>query len=332
MKKLNNFLLYSNIYKDEALCVANEVKSRITIKGGEACICSKDDILAASKENGFDLDKVDCIIVLGGDGTLIRACHTIGERFIPMIGVNLGTVGFLTEVDLPKIDEMITRLMNGDYSIEKRMMLEGMVRLKKVNRGLKDLVHDDVDNVDRETFNDLADVDKEVTCDGELEALSNEKADSASSFRFNSLNDVVLARSGALRLIAIKIYVNDKFFDTYEADGVIVSTPTGSTGYNMSAGGPIISPKASLILVTPICPHSLSKKSVVFSAEDEIKLELIEKRKTQINEALVSFDGFMDYEIGVNSSVTVRRSEQELDLIKLDEESFYEVLSRKFTV
>ena len=280
MKKLKNFLLYTNINKDRELEVANDVKSRISLRGGTAHICCNEDIDLAAKEKGIDLDSLDASIVLGGDGTLLRAAHTVGERYIPMIGVNLGTVGFLTEVDLPKVDEMVCRLMNGDYTIEKRMMLDGRV-------------------------ND-----------------SN----------FTSLNDVVVARQGALRLLAFKIFVNDVFFDTYEADGIIVSTPTGSTGYNLSAGGPIVSPKASLILVTPVAPHSLSKKSVVFSAEDSIRIELVEKRKTQVNEALVSFDGFKNFEIGVNDKIEIRRSLNELELIKLDEESFYEVISRKFRI
>lgn len=280
MKQLKNFLLYTNINKDRELEVANDVKSRISLRGGNAYICCNEDIDLCAKEKEIDLDSLDAIIVLGGDGTLLRAAHTVGERYIPMIGINLGTVGFLTEVDLPKVDEMVCRLMNGDYTIEKRMMLDG-----KVN---------DSD--------------------------------------FTSLNDVVVARQGALRLLAFKIFVNDVFFDTYEADGIIVSTPTGSTGYNLSAGGPIVSPKASLILVTPVAPHSLSKKSVVFSAEDSIRIELVEKRKTQVNEALVSFDGFKNFEIGVNDKIEIRRSENELELIKLDEESFYEVISRKFRI
>ena len=110
---------------------------------------------------------------------------------------------------------------------------------------------------------------------------------------------------------------------------MIISTPTGSTGYNLSAGGPIVSPKTRAIVLTPISPHSLSKKSIVFDAGDRIRIELEEKRKTQINEAIVSFDGYKNYEISVGDRVDVIASEAPLHLIRLEQRSFYEVISRK---
>ena len=142
---------------------------------------------------------------------------------------------------------------------------------------------------------------------------------------------MVVIREGVLRLIALKIYVNDAFFDTYEADGVIISTPTGSTGYNLSAGGPIVSPKTRLLVMTPISPHSLSKKSVVFGEGDRIRITLEEKRKTQVNEAIVSFDGYKNYSISVEDEVEVYAAEAPLRLIRFEDRSFYEVLSRKLS-
>ncbi len=146
---------------------------------------------------------------------------------------------------------------------------------------------------------------------------------------YHSLNDVVITRAGFSRVIGLKVYVNNQLLDTYEADGVIVATPTGSTGYNMSAGGPIISPKSKAIVVTPISPHSLTAKSVVFHSGDEIMVEVTKKRKTQETEAIVSFDGENNIELSAGDKVTVRLSSREISLIKMYDVNFYGVLRDK---
>ena len=222
---------------------------------------------------------------------MLRASHAIGAGEVPMIGLNLGTTGFLTEVECSAMEDMVDRLIRGEYVIEERMMLTG-----EIQRGAK----------------------KDDAAVGEVSPIT-----------FSALNDVVIIREGVLRLIALRIYVNDVFFDTYEADGVIISTPTGSTGYNLSAGGPIVSPKTRAIVLTPISPHSLSKKSIVFDAGDRIRITLTEKRKTQVNEAIVSFDGYKNYEISVGDQVEVMASSVPLRLIRLEQRSFFEVISRK---
>jgi len=282
-----HFLLFSNINKDPEQKVTDHLAGIIRKKGGTCSIVMEGD---EDPDKTLDPDLLvdtDVVIVLGGDGTMLRASHAVRKSELPMIGLNLGTTGFLTEVDISAQEEMVDRLMKGDYTVEPRMRLKGIVKRK------------------------------------------SSWAAPPTVERFSSLNDIVIIREGVLRLIALKIYVNDVFFDTYEADGVILSTPTGSTGYNLSAGGPIVSPRARLIVMTPVSPHSLSKKSIVFGAGDRIRIELEEKRKTQKNEAIVSFDGYKNYEISVGDEVEIFVSDSTLQLIRLEDRSFYEVLSRK---
>ena len=282
-----HFLLFSNINKDPEQKVTDNLADIIRKKGGTCSVVMEGDEDPDKTLDPEILKDADVVIVLGGDGTMLRASHAVRKSELPMIGLNLGTTGFLTEVDINAQEEMVERLMKGDYAVEPRMRLKGVIK-RKSSGSAPPVVE-----------------------------------------RFSSLNDIVVIREGVLRLIALKIYVNDVFFDTYEADGVILSTPTGSTGYNLSAGGPIVSPRARLIVMTPVSPHSLSKKSIVFGAGDRIRIELEEKRKTQKNEAIVSFDGYKNYEISVGDEVEIFTSDSALQLIRLEDRSFYEVLSRK---
>ena len=144
-----------------------------------------------------------------------------------------------------------------------------------------------------------------------------------------ALNDIVVSRSGYSRIICLRIYVNGELLDVYEADGVIIATPTGSTAYNLSAGGPIVSPDTSLILVTPVSPHSLTSKSVVFSAEDVIEVEIVPKRKSQKEEATATCDGRGFEEMQPGDRIKIQRSPHSTKLVKIYQTSFYEVLRSK---
>ncbi len=276
-----HFLLFSNVNKDPGQKVTDRLERLIRSRGHGVTLLLEGDESPEDVIPDETMKSVDVVIVLGGDGTMLRASHAIGNCTVPMIGLNLGTTGFLTEVECSAMEDMVDRLIRGDYVVEKRMRLTGVI------------------------------------------SKAGEKLE------YSALNDVVIIREGVLRLIALRIYVNDVFFDTYEADGVIISTPTGSTGYNLSAGGPIVAPGTRTIVLTPISPHSLSKKSIVFDAGDRIRISLVEKRKTQINEGIVSFDGYKNYEISVDDEVEVMASDIPLHLIRLEQRSFYEVISKK---
>ena len=312
-----HFLLFSNVNKDPECEVTDRLEEMIRSKGHEVTRVMEEDEVP---ENGISselLCDLDCVIVLGGDGTMLRASHAIMDSSVPMIGLNLGTTGFLTEVECSNMGEMVDRLIAGDYFVEERMQLTGVIRRKSLALGA---------GTSAETPAGTGNATGTETPAG-----TRDDGDLRMIEEFSALNDVVIVREGVLRLIALKIYVNDTFFDTYEADGVILSTPTGSTAYNLSAGGPLVAPETRLMVLTPISPHSLSKKSVVFGAGDRIRIILEEKRKTQENEGIVSFDGYKNYDISVGDEVEVFAAEAPLRLIRLEHRSFYEVISRKLS-
>lgn len=275
---MNKFLIVANTDKDINLKLSQDIVAYIRKQGAQAEVVSDMklhyDGLTIKPEY---MEGVEAVIVLGGDGTMLRAAHGIGTYDVPLMGVNLGTLGFLTEIEESNVYKAIDRLLTGSYKIEHRMMIEG--------------------------------------CTGKTS--------------FSCLNDVVITRAGFSRIIGLNIYVNNQLLDTYEADGVIVATPTGSTGYNLSAGGPIISPKSKAMVVTPISPHSLTSKSVVFDSTDCIRIEVVKKRRTQETEAIVSFDGADNIELSAGESVQVVCSQREIRLIKMYDVSFYSVLRDK---
>lgn len=275
---MNKFLIVANTYKDINLNLSNKISKYLSGKNATSVIVSDVvkhyDGIQIKKEF---IDGVQAVIVLGGDGTMLRAAHGIDIHNLPLLGINLGTLGFLTEIEESNVYKALDKLLNDDFRIEKRMMIEGRVRDKV----------------------------------------------------YHSLNDIVISRAGFSRIIGLNIYVNDQLLDTYEADGVIVSTPTGSTGYNLSAGGPIVSPKSKVIVVTPISPHSLTAKSIVFDSSDKIRIEIVKKRKTQKTEAIVSFDGENNMELSAGDIVSAGISIREIGLIKMYDVSFYSVLRDK---
>ena len=205
-----------------------------------------------------------CMIVLGGDGTMLKAAKETAFSRIPLLGVNLGTMGYLAEVEVASLEEALERLLRGDYTVEERMMLSGSVR-----RG-----------------------------DGSRETA-----------QLDALNDVTVTRCGPMQVVPLRIWVNGQLLAGYGADGIVIATPTGSTGYNLSAGGPIVEPEAGLILLTPICPHTLNTRSVVLCDRDEVEVEIGRKPSGDVQEVEVSFDGALLTRLRSGDRVRVKKSE-----------------------
>ena len=220
----------------------------------------------------------DCIIVLGGDGTMIRAANRLLTYDIPIFGINAGTLGYLTGVEARDAQKGLERLCNGTFRIEKRMMLTA-----EINQKYTDTV----------------------------------------------LNEVAITRSGVSRIINLAVYVNGALLDVVSGDGLLVATPTGSTGYNLSAGGAVVTPEAQLILITPICPHSLSSREIVVSAEDEISIEIRQSKRGPEVGAVATFDGRSAIELKTQDKIVVKRSEYTTKMVQLDERTFFEVLRSK---
>lgn len=272
---MKRFFVVTNDGKDRDGRVTEQV-ARILESRGKTCIlCRKDkqkNIIADSIP-----EEMDCAIVIGGDGTLIEVARLL-KKEIPILGINMGTLGYLTEVEVDRVEEALNQILDGNYMMEDRMMLDG-----RFDDGIQDV----------------------------------------------ALNDIVLSRKGALRIIHFNLYVNGALLNSYEADGIIISTPTGSTAYNLSAGGPIVEPTAAMIVVTPICSHALNTSSIVLSAEDEIRIEIGEGRHGRPEEVFISFDGTNTRELRTGHTITIRRSEMITKLMKLSEISFLEILRRK---
>ncbi len=281
---MKHFLIATNFIKDENLLLTSKVEKYLAEHGGSSKrITGQDGNYAADIDNG---EAFDCVIALGGDGTILKVGRDLRHLNIPIVGVNLGTLGFLAEIEPEQIYPVLDRLLSSDYELEERMNICGSVYKHGNEKPL------------------LEDV---------------------------ALNDIVVSRAGFSRVIGLRVYVNGRVMDIYEADGVIVSTPTGSTGYNLSAGGPIVSPRTNVMIITPISPHSLTSKSIVLGDADEIVIEVLKMRKAQEEEAIVNFDGQPGTQLSAGDRVVIRKADQTTKMVKLFDVSFYEVLREKMT-
>lgn len=221
---------------------------------------------------------VDMVVVLGGDGTLLAAARSIQKRRIPILGVNLGGLGFLTEITLDELPQMLDDVLEGRYNTDERMVLNAHVRRGKT--------------VIRE---------------------------------FTVLNDVVITKGALARIIELETRVNNEYVTTFRADGLIIATPTGSTGYSMSAGGPIVYPNLESVIITPICPHALTNRPLIVPREVTIDVTL----RNEESEVFLTLDGQTGLQMEVNDTIQVRRGEGYISLITSPSKSYFGVLRTK---
>ena len=295
---MKHFLIYTNQHKDKNLATTKRICHYLELKGQRATVRADGNRWREQRLPGNgnaipsdipgDADcipgDVDCMIVLGGDGTVLQAARETRWLHIPIIGVNLGTLGYMTEIEPESLEEALDRLIDGEYQQESRMMLKGRAFLG-----------------------------------------------TGQSEEGWALNDIVISRSGSLQIIKFSIYVNGQFLYDYDADGVIVTTPTGSTGYNLSAGGPLVEPGARLIMITPICPHTLNQRSIILSPEDVIEVEIPKGREGRTQTVEANFDGSHVIPLKTGDRVQIVKSENTIEFLQLNRVSFLEVLHRKMT-
>lgn len=223
-------------------------------------------------------EKVDLIFVLGGDGTLLGAARRFAPYDLPILGINVGHLGFLSEAEPKDLKTAVYRVLHGDYVLEKRMMLEASVER-----------------------------------DGKIVASSI------------ALNDIDIGKRSLGRMVTISIFVDDMFVETYAGDGLIVSTPTGSTAYSLSCGGPIVSPHMNLLLLTPVCPHRLSSRPIIV-AEDQVVRVVVAANHRDIG---MTVDGQLGFPLNDRDTIIVKKSSFVTTLIKWKEREFFSVLRRK---
>ena len=220
---------------------------------------------------------IDMALSIGGDGTLLGVCRRFREQGIPVCGINLGTLGFLADIEPQELESRLGKILIGEYIVEHRLLLSGYVR------------------------NELGE-----------------------KFLGNAINDVVISKGGAPRMLQLSLSVNNTYLMDYKADGIIVSSPTGSTAYSLSAGGPILNPTIRALLLTPICAHTFQMRPMVVSEDDEVQIKVSSNR-----EVIVTLDGQESFKIQPNDEVIVRKSKMTAQIVKFADKSYYDVLKAK---
>ncbi len=279
--------LIVNTQKERAADAAKDIMDYLAKRGQNCVMTASADIISGSSAAAHSIieDDTDLVLVLGGDGTVLGAVRDIGDRDIPVLGINLGTLGYLAEIELAEYRTALDRVLNDEVHCEKRMMLEG-----------------------RRIRNDGHTVDP---------------------VNIRALNDIVISRYGSLRMLPFNVYIGGRFFHTFSADGMIISTPTGSTAYNFSAGGPIVEPDAELFLLTPICPHSIFSRSIVLSTKEPITIEIGEGKRSSTYEAQAAFDGDRELLMEAGDRIEIIKSSKYANLVRLSFDSFLNTLRQK---
>lgn len=221
--------------------------------------------------------RVDVVVVFGGDGTLLSVARLMQENDCPILGVNLGSLGFLTEVTLDELYPVLGRVIEGDFRIEKRRMLKAELRRTQ----------------------------------GTIES-------------FHALNDAVINKAALARVISVDAFIRDDFIANFVADGMIVSTPTGSTAYSLSAGGPILFPSIEALVITPICPHTLTNRALVVPDSDPVRLVL-----RSGEDVMLTLDGQVGVPVQDQDEIVCARSPFEISLIRPNARGFFDVLREK---
>jgi NAD+ kinase len=280
--KLDSVGLIVNYKKEKARETAcriidwlNSKKLKVCIEGNMGKEIGKEELNCPI---GKFLKEVNLIISLGGDGTLLRAARLAATENIAVFGVNLGGLGFLTQIGINDLEKSLEKLYQGRYFIDERMMLSCIVKRKE----------------------------EEIK-------------------KFTALNDVVIGKGAFARIICLATYVNKDYVITYSADGLVVSTSTGSTAYSLSAGGPIVNPNINSIILTPICPHTLSARPLIIGENDQVKIKL----ESSEEKVMVTIDGQEGFVLKPKDEVIIKKSDHEARLITFKEKSFYTVLREK---
>ena len=271
----------TNIEKDPTLQETKKMVDFVLKKGCEVYVSETfsdvhPDVIATSSSEMYK--SVDFVVLIGGDGTILRVARSAAIFDTPILGINFGTLGYLADVEKVNAIDAIEKVLNGDFTIENRMMLEPYVE-----RGC---------------------VSHEINL---------------------ALNEVCITNSVCSRMIKLSVEVNGEYFDTFRADGIIVSTPTGSTAYNLSAGGPILSPHTELMTITHICPHTLYARPFVIDGNDVVRIRV----QSNYNNVQMSCDGQSTVQMKNDDVIVVKKSRYVTRIIKTTNMNFYDILRRK---
>lgn len=272
---MERFYIISNGEKDIGHESAEEIKRYLENYG--KCVRIVGDPLEMEESFGTDM-----AIVLGGDGSVIRAAKHLAGTGIPILGVNFGTLGFLTEVERPRIHPALDAVMGNRFEKENRMALR--CRFKA----------------------------------GENAVAS-----------YLAVNEFIIGKRDFGHMITAQVYVDDSLLDTYVADAVLVSTPTGSTAYNLSAAGPVLAPGVEAMIITPICPHSLNKRSLVVSSQAKIRVVIGKTKENYVDEAAVLGDGELAGTVVTGDEIRIEKAAESFDMVRLGGIRFFDKMRSK---
>ena len=275
---MRNFLVIANEVMNEAETYVQKISEIVRAHNGMCNVVMLGSYSELEEQvKPYEKTGIDAILVLGGDGTLIRCAGILRKWRTPLIGINLGNIGYLCEVDKNNLEESILQILKNDFYIEERMMLVSNIKGKN----------------------------------------------------YYALNDITLYRTGDLRVIQLHLFVNGQHLSTYDGDGIVIATPTGSTGYSMSCGGPIVDPAGEMIVVTPISPHNLNARSIVLNSEDMVCVEVIRRHADEEETIKASCDGYTGEVLHDGDKICTSRAAESIRLIKLKKTSFLDILSNK---
>ena len=284
---MKNVILTPNPYRDKNFQTVRDAMAVLKSAGIEPKICLPFDVdrsFELPRDIRFskldrELPNAELVICFGGDGTILHMAKTATRKGLPILGVNIGTMGFMAELESTELDKL-ARLANDDFTLDKRMMLDVTV-------------HRDRDII----FHDIC------------------------------LNDVVITKGAVARIVHLSVKCDGVQAMECGGDGVIIATPTGSTAYSLSAGGPIVEPEAHNIIITPICAHEVGSRCIVASPKRVIGVELVQNARRN---AFLSVDGGKAVRLNMGDQVTIKRSNLETKLVRLKDRSFYDVVNSKF--
>lgn len=268
------FGIYTNEKKDPNMAATKKVMAAIRKKGREPYL-DEETAKALGEPRYLNAKEADILFVLGGDGTILRAARQYMPYDIKIVGINIGRLGFMSEIGTEDVCNFIDKIAGGEYTIDERLMLEAHAK------GLKEPLY--------------------------------------------ALNDFVINHQNTAKMIQLDMYVNGVLAENYYGDGLIVATPTGSTAYSLSAGGPIVAPYVDCIVVTPVCPHSLYGRSIVIASRDTVKV----CSQAEKSDIAITADGFSAMRLKHSEVIEIMRSEKKARFLRLEGEHFFPTLKEK---
>ena len=280
IRKIKTIGLIINSYKEQIVQIGRQVIDLLHVQGVNVLAMGEEaealELEAVSVETFCN--EAQIVLVIGGDGTMLRAARTVYSKETPILGINQGYLGFLTEVEVDHLDKAIAQLLNGAYQVERRMMLNATVY-------------------------------RDGTCIADV----------------NALNDMVVTKGALSRIIRTELYLDDELVERHYGDGLIFSTPTGSTGYSLSAGGPIVYPSIDLCIMAPICSHSLISRPVIFSPDHTLTVRM----ESVGAPAMLTVDGQNGVELQQGDLIHISKAEHDTCLLVLEQRNFFAVLQGK---